>query len=427
MEKTEYQKFITVLKEELVPALGCTEPIAISYAAAKATEVLGCRPEYIDIKCSGNIIKNVKGVVVPNSDGMVGVRAAALLGAVGGDASRGLEVLQSVTPEHIATAKRMLTEKCCSYMFVKGVSNLYIKIRVTAASHYAEVELKDGHTNITRIEKDYKVLFEKENKEEENRNESTETDKSFLNIKSILEFANTANIADVKDILDAQIQLNTAIAREGLTGHYGAEVGRSLIEMYGDESVRIRARAKAAAGSDARMNGCSLPVVINSGSGNQGMTVSLPVIEYAKEMNVSQEKLYRALLVSNLVAMHQKRFIGKLSAYCGAVSAACAAGVGIAYLHDATYEQICDTITNTLGDVSGIVCDGAKASCAAKISTAIDAAITAYYMSTKQRHFKSGEGIVKSNIESTIQSVGRMGRVGMKSTDIEILKIMTEE
>lgn len=425
MEKTEYQKYIKVLEEELIPALGCTEPIAIAYAAAKATEILGSKPEYIDVKCSGNIIKNVKGVIVPNSDGMVGVRAAALLGAVGGDASRGLEVLQSVTPEHIEKAKKMLEDKCCSYMFVKGVSNLYIKIRVTAASHYAEVELKDGHTNITRIEKDYKVLFEKN--DDAGENHGTETDKSFLNIKSILEFANTANIADVKNILDTQIRLNSAIADEGLSGHYGAEVGRSLIEMHGADDVRIRARARAAAGSDARMNGCSFPVVINSGSGNQGMTVSLPVIEYAKEMKVPQEKLYRALLVSNLTAMHQKRFIGKLSAYCGAVSAACAAGVGIAYLHDASYEEICDTITDTLGNVSGIVCDGAKASCAAKISTAVDAAITGWYMSTKGRRFKPGEGIVKADIESTIQSVGRMGRVGMKSTDTEILKIMTEE
>lgn len=422
LEKKLYDNYVQILKNELVPALGCTEPIAIAYAAAKARDVLGCFPDHVDMRCSGNIIKNVKGVTVPNSDGMKGIDVAAILGIVGGDASRELEVLESVTKDDLVKTKELAQAGYCSCSIQEDVANLYIVATVRKDEHYAEVTIINRHTYITRIVKDGEVLFETAVSEESR----DYVDKSLLNVKDILEFADSVAIEDIKEVLDRQIEMNSAIADEGLIHPYGAQIGRTLLQVYGDD-VKIRAKARAAAGSDARMGGCSMPVVINSGSGNQGMTVSLPVIEFAKSLFCSQEKLYRALVVSNLVAIHQKKYIGSLSAYCGAVSAACGSGAAITYLYGGNYEEISATIVNTIGNVGGIVCDGAKSSCAAKIASAVDAAILGHFLGHKHRWFQPGEGIVQKDVEGTIKSMGYIGRVGMKDTDKQILNIMIEQ
>ncbi|MDO4269151.1 MAG: L-serine ammonia-lyase, iron-sulfur-dependent, subunit alpha [Eubacteriales bacterium] len=421
MDKTLYQNYVRILDHELVPALGCTEPIAIAYAAAKARDVLGQFPDSIEMCCSGNIIKNVMGVTVPNSGGLRGIDVAAALGVVGGRADMELEVLESITPEDIERTKRLVAEHFCTCTLQEGVENLYIVAKVKKGEHSAEVTIINRHTLITRIVKDGEVLFE-----HKASGQSPDcVDKSLLNVRDILAFADEVRLEDVEEIIGRQIELNSAISEEGLRHPYGAQVGRTLLEAYGDD-VKVRARARAAAGSDARMGGCSMPVVINSGSGNQGMTVSLPVAEYAREMGASREQLYRALVVSNLIAIHQKKYIGSLSAYCGAVSAACGAGAGIAYLSGATEEEIGLTIVNTIGNVGGIVCDGAKSSCAAKIASSVEAAILAYHMAKRHHSFQPGEGIVQGDVEGTIRSVGYIGRVGMKITDTEILNIMID-
>lgn len=421
MEKSLYQNYVRILNNELVPALGCTEPIAIAYAAAKARAVLGEFPDSVEMCCSGNIIKNVKGVTVPNSGGLRGIDVAAALGVVGGNADKALEVLEQVTAEDIEKTRKLVSEGFCSCTLQEGVENLYIVARVVKGEHYAEVTIINRHTLITRIEKDGEVLYEHKVSEKS----PDYVDKSQLNVHDIITFANEVAMEDIRDAIGSQIELNTAISDEGLHHCYGAEVGRTLLEVYGDD-VKVRARARAAAGSDARMGGCSLPVVINSGSGNQGMTVSLPVIEFAKELGVSKEKMYRALVVSNLIAIHQKKYIGSLSAYCGAVSAACGAGAAITYLYGGTEEEIGLTIVNTIGNVGGIVCDGAKSSCAAKIASSVEAAILAHYMASKHHSFQPGEGIVQDDVEGTIRSMGYIGRVGMKTTDTEILNIMID-
>ncbi|MDO4312189.1 MAG: L-serine ammonia-lyase, iron-sulfur-dependent, subunit alpha [Eubacteriales bacterium] len=422
MEKGLYDNYVNILKHELVPALGCTEPIAIAFASAKATQVLGEFPEHIDMSCSGNIIKNVKGVNVPNSGGLKGIEAAAVLGAVGGDADRELEVLETVTEEHIERTKELAAAKMCSCNLVEGVANLYITARVSKGEHYAEVTIINHHTNIIRIVKDGAVLLERPAEAEA---KEAGADKSKLTVKDILEFADEVKMEDIEEVIERQVRLNSAIAQEGLDNNYGAQIGKTLMHVWG-KSITTRACARAAAGSDARMGGCSLPVVINSGSGNQGMTVSLPVIAYAEEWEVSREKMYRALVVSNLIAIHQKYYIGSLSAYCGAVSAACGAGAGITYMYGGSYEQVSLTIINTLGNVGGIVCDGAKSSCAAKIASSVDAALMAFNLSIQNKSFLPGEGIIKGDIEETIKSMGYIGRVGMRSTDTEILNIMID-
>ena len=425
MDKGLYESYLRILRSELVPALGCTEPIAVAYAAARARKLLGAFPEKVEMYCSGNIIKNVKGVVVPNSSGQRGIETAALLGVIGGDESRKLEVLESVTKEDQEEAKKKNEAGLCKVFLAEGVANLYIRAVVSAAGHSAEVVIEDYHTNIVLEKKDGEVLFQVKElkKAEAGETPHISEDKARLDVKDILTFADELNVDDVKEVFDRQIAMNTAISQEGLKHHYGADVGKVILKNFGS-SVRERARAAAAAGSDARMGGCSLPVVINSGSGNQGMTCSLPVIEYAKELGVSREKLYRALAVSNLISIHQKKYIGSLSAYCGAVSAACGAGAAITYLYGGTYDDISRTITNTIANVGGIVCDGAKSSCAAKIAASVEAAILAHLMSFEKRVFQPGEGLVQEDVEGTIESIGRVGREGMKSTDIEILNIM---
>ena len=410
MNSALYENYLSILKHELVPALGCTEPIAIAYASAKAVQVLGEFPRSIEMRCSGNIIKNVKGVTVPNSGGMKGIDVAAVLGAVGGNPDQALEVLKNVTQKDIDRTKELLEQKICSCSLEENVANLYIRARAAKGNHYAEVTIVNHHTNITKIEKDGEILLENPVKEEE---ASPEIDKSRLTVKNILDFADQVKISDVEEVLERQIQMNSAIAQEGLDNNYGAQIGKTLMHTWG-KGVITRACAKAAAGSDARMGGCSMPVVINSGSGNQGITVSLPLVVYA-------------LVVSNLIAIHQTYYIGSLSAYCGAVSAACGAGAGITYMYGGNYEQVSLTIINTLGNVGGIVCDGAKPSCAAKIASSVDAALMAFHLSIQNKSFLPGEGIIKGDVEETIKSMGYIGRVGMRETDTEILNIMIDK
>ena len=425
MNRKIYNEYVTILESELVPALGCTEPIVLAYAAAKAKEVLGKMPDHITMRCSGNIIKNVKGVKVPNSGGMKGVEAAAVLGITGGDPSQALEVLEHVTDREIDEAEKLLKAGFCDCVLKDDVANLYIEAyavcKKTEKSE-ALVVIEDEHTNITHIEKDGQVLFHKEKKEYCQEREKT-PDKSLLNLEDIITFANEVQITDVEKVLGRQIKYNTRIAEEGLRNPWGAQVGRVVLEEFG-EDVKWRAVAKASAGSDARMSGCALPVIINSGSGNQGMTCSLPVIEFGKELKKSEEEIYRALCVSNLVALNQKKYIGSLSAYCGAVCAAAGAGAGITYLCGGTLEQIENTVVNTIADAGGIVCDGAKPSCAAKISTALQAAILSHKMAMRGLTFARGEGLVMDCPEDTIKAVGYVGRAGMKQTDVEILNLM---
>ena len=425
MNRKIYNEYVTILESELVPALGCTEPIALAYAAAKAKEVLGKMPDHITMRCSGNIIKNVKGVKVPNSGGMKGVEAAAVLGITGGDPSQALEVLEHVTDREIDEAEKLLKAGFCDCVLKDDVANLYIEAyavcKKTEKSE-ALVVIEDEHTNITHIDKDGQVLFHKEKKEYCQEREKT-PDKSLLNLEDIITFANEVQITDVEKVLGRQIKYNTRIAEEGLRNPWGAQVGRVVLEEFG-EDVKWRAVAKASAGSDARMSGCALPVIINSGSGNQGMTCSLPVIEFGKELKKSKEEIYRALCVSNLVALNQKKYIGSLSAYCGAVCAAAGAGAGITYLCGGTLEQIENTVVNTIADAGGIVCDGAKPSCAAKISTALQAAILSHKMAMRGLTFARGEGLVMDCPEDTIKAVGYVGRAGMKQTDVEILNLM---
>lgn len=415
-----FENFIDILEEELIPALGCTEPIAIALAAAKAREILGEMPDKLEVECSGNIIKNVKGVTVPTTGNMKGIETSAILGAVGGDPARALEVLTTIKPEHIEKTRELLAQRICEVVLAKGVENLYIKMTATKGKQSAVVTIADSHANIIKIEKNDAVIFEKDMNESKMQKKQ---DRSNLSIKNIYDFANTVDIEKIKPLLDRQIKCNMEIAQEGMKHKYGTNVGKTLIKYYG-EDVNTRAKAYAAAGSDARMSGCVLPVVINSGSGNQGMTVSIPVIIYADHLGSSDEKLYRALALSNLLAIHQKTGIGKLSAYCGAVSAACGAGAGIAYLHGKPLCVIEDTITNSLANVSGIVCDGAKPSCAAKIASSIDAALMGYMMALEGDAFSPGEGLVTENVEHTIKNIGLMAKVGMRETDIEILTLM---
>lgn len=424
MKKEEqcYQTYVEILKRELIPAMGCTEPIAIAYCSAKARAVLGETPEQVKIQVSGNIIKNVKSVIVPNSGGRRGIEAAAAVGILAGKEALGLEVLSQVSKEQKAEISEYLAQAKITVKPLESEYLLDILVTVEKDGSYASIRIAQEHTNIVRIEKNGEVLFEKEVEEQ---TEEGLPDYGLLTIEKIYDFATTADLEDVKDILERQIEYNTAISDEGMKGNYGADIGRILMLEYGDR-VENRAKARASAGSDARMNGCELPVIINSGSGNQGMTASLPVIEYAKELNSSKEQLYRALLLSNLITLHQKSGIGRLSAYCGAVSAGAAAGTGIAYLYGGDLEVVAHTLVNALAITSGIVCDGAKASCAAKIAASVDAGILGYKMYKNGKQFYGGDGLVAKGVENTIKNIGRLGKDGMRETDREIIKIMTE-
>ncbi|NCB73783.1 MAG: serine dehydratase subunit alpha family protein [Clostridia bacterium] len=425
MKKTDvnYEKCLNVLKEELLPAMGCTEPIAISYCAAVARETLGDIPDRIVVKASGNIIKNVKSVVVPNTGNLKGITAAAAAGVIAGDANKKLEVISSVTDEQIEEIKNYLNSTEISVELAETPYIFDINITVYKNDSYATVRIVNYHTNIVFIEKDGKVFRDSVISCEV---ENGLTNRSFLSVELILDFANSVDLADVKDLLDIQIKYNMAIAEEGLKGSYGANIGSVLLN-HNESSLKNKAKAMAAAGSDARMNGCDMPVIINSGSGNQGITASVPVVVYARELKVSDEKMYRALVLSNLIAIHQKTRIGRLSAYCGAINAGAAAGCGIAYLLDGSLDAISHTLVNALAIASGVICDGAKASCAGKIAVAVDTGILGYEMYCDNQQFFGGDGIVKKGTENTLASVGRLGHDGMKETDIEILNIMIDK
>ena len=425
MLKTDlkYGAFVKILEEELKPAMGCTEPIALAYAAAVARKVLGEMPDKVAIGASGSIIKNVKSVIVPNTNRLKGIPAAAAAGIVGGDPDKELEVIAHVTEEQIKGMRTFLDTAEITVEHVDNGLTFDIIVTLYKGENYSKVRIVNYHTNIVLIEKNGEILQEVEVQGE---SEEGLTDRSLLSMADIWDFINTVDIADIKEMLDRQIACNMAIAEEGIRGDYGANIGKVLIDMNGTD-IRTRARAMAAAGSDARMNGCELPVIINSGSGNQGITASVPVIVYARELGVSEDKMYRALALSDLTTIHQKTPIGRLSAFCGAVSAGAGAGAGIAYLNGGDFDAVIHTVINAVAIVSGMVCDGAKASCAAKIAEAVDAGIIGYNMHIRGQNFEDGDGIVKSCVEETILSVGRLAQEGMKETNTEILSIMIEE
>lgn len=417
-EDNIYQIYVQILKEELVTAMGCTEPIAISYAAARARAVLGELPEKIVVKASGSIIKNVKSVVVPNTGGLRGIEAAAAAGVVCGNENKKLEVLSEIESEDIERIKGYLGQADIKVEYQETGRTFDLSVCVYKEHSQASVRITDYHTNIVQIEKNWEFI------RDDLKDEKIEkANRDVLSMENIWEFVRCADIEDVKETLDKQIECNMKIAREGIRGNYGANIGSILLKMEGD-SVQIRAKAMAAAGSDARMNGCGLPVVINSGSGNQGITCSVPVLVYGESLNCDIEKIYRALLLSNLTAIYIKAGIGTLSAYCGAVSAGAAAGAGIAYLHGGGYEEIKHTVVNALAIVSGIVCDGAKASCAAKIASSVEAGIVGYYMYLNEQEFCAGEGIVAEGIDRTIENIGILGKEGMKETNKKIIEMM---
>lgn len=416
-----YKDCVNILKEELVKAMGCTEPIALAYCAAKCREVLGVEPDKVLVEASGSIIKNVKSVIVPNTDGMKGIEVAVATGIIAGDANKKLEVISNVSDEQ--------KNKVCEFLKTKNITIKHlidglifdIVITLYKGNDTAKVRIANNHTNIVLIEKNGKKIVEK------NVMDSADdgfTNRDFLSFDIIYDFAETVDINDVKELLNEQIKCNTAIAEEGLKNNYGSSIGKILYNEYGEDDVKHMAIAYATAGSDARMNGCTMPVVINSGSGNQGMTCSLPVIVYAKKMNVSEEKLYRALALSNLTTIYIKTYIGRLSAYCGAICAGSAAGAGIAYLKGGNKEAIAYTVQNALATTSGIICDGAKASCAAKIMSGINAGLLGYEMYQFDKNFKSGDGIVGDTPDDTVRNVGKLGAEGMVGTNDTIIKIM---
>lgn len=422
MNKTDkiYQTYINILKEELIPAMGCTEPIAIAYASAKAREILGSIPQKVKIQASGSIIKNVKSVIVPNTHHLKGIPAAVTAGIIAGDSSRELEVISTVSDEQVKAMKEYLNNTDIDVEYIDNGLVFEIIVIVYNNDDYVKVRIVNYHTNIVLIEKNNEKILDIPVAV---AGDEISADRNLLNMEDIWEFIHCLDIDDVKEILDRQILYNMAIANEGLKGDYGANIGKVLLKTYGDD-VKFKAKAMASAGSDARMNGCELPVVINSGSGNQGITCSVPVIVYAKELNSSAKQLYQALVLSNLVAIHQKTGIGRLSAYCGAVNAGAAAGAGIAFLCGGGYKEVIHTIVNALAIVSGIICDGAKASCAGKIASSVDAGILGYEMYKNGQQFYAGDGIITKGIEATIKNVSRLGKEGMKETNKEIIDMM---
>ena len=420
-----YGNYLKILQEELVPATGCTEPIAIAYGAAKARELLGVLPESVLVEASGNIIKNVKSVVVPNTDSLKGIEAAAAAGIVAGQSDKILEVISEVTPAQRAEIRVYLADHPIVVKPAEGDKVFDILITLRAGNNHVKLRISDYHTHIVYIEKNGEVLFQRGEVLSDSARDML-TDRSCLSVEGVLDFASTCNLEDVRALIERQIDYNYAIAEEGLRHSWGANIGSVLKEHYG-VGIYSRARYMAAAGSDARMSGCEMPVIIVSGSGNQGITASVPVVEYAKELNVSRDQMVRAVLLSDLLTIHLKTGIGRLSAYCGAVSAGCSAGAAIAYLHGGGFREIAHTLVNSLAIVSGMICDGAKASCAAKISAAVDAGLVGYSMFRSGQQFRGGDGIVTKGVEETIRNIGRLGRLGMRETDREIIRIMTNQ
>ena len=424
MEKTDakYQAYLQILREELVPAMGCTEPIALAYGAAVARRKLGCLPDTVSVQVSGNLVKNVKSVIVPNTGGLKGIPAAVTAGLVAGDPDRVLEVISVVTEEQKAEMAHFLSTHPIQVHLADTPLTFDYTVTLTGSGHTVTLRIVNYHTNIVLLEKD---SVREIDLPVEGEQETALTDRSVLTIKDIVDFADSVDVDELRPMLDPQIQYNMAIAEEGLLHAYGSNVGKVL--MSTEASLERRARAKASAGSDARMNGCEMPVVIVSGSGNQGITASVPVIEYARSLGIPEERMYRALAVSDLCTIHQKTYIGRLSAFCGAVSAGAGAGAGICYLLGGGYDQVKHTIVNALAFHSGVVCDGAKSSCAAKISMAVEAGIFGYQMYQNGQQFHTGDGIISDTVEHTIQNVGELGRQGMRETDHVILDLMTRE
>ena len=412
--------FIAIIKEELVPAMGCTEPISLAYAAAVGRKYLGAEPEHIVAKCSGNMIKNVRCVTIPNSGGLIGIETACVLGAVAGDPEAKMEVLEKVDDAGRARSKELLEQKICVVEFLDSEIPLHYVLILTKGEESVEVEVRYSHINIVRILKNKEVAFESP---EEVAKTGHLTDRSGLSIENIKLFADEVPVAEIRDIYERQIRCNMDIAYEGISGNYGLGIGRVIREAYPDNVV-TRMKAYAAAGSEARMAGCDMPVIINSGSGNQGIASSVPVIIYAREMNIPSTRLYRALAFSSLLTIYQKEFIGKLSAFCGAVSASCASAAAITYLAGGSIGQIKATIDNTLANIPGIICDGAKISCAAKIASSLDAAMMAHHLAMRNKEYDAFTGILKEEINDTISTVGHIGKVGMRQTDKEIIKMM---
>lgn len=423
MNRELYNTYVHILEEELIPAMGCTEPIAIAYAASIARAALGMLPEHVEIHVSGNIIKNVKSVIVPHTGGLHGIEAAVAAGLVAGDQQRELEVIADVTEEQIKQIKAYLEQTEITVAQAETERVFEIDLRAEKDGRRVQVKIVDGHTNVVLVRRNEEIRYESSMLSEAPDEAVHKTDHSLLEVEKIVLFAEEVELEDVTEVLERQITYNTAIAEEGLRGKYGANIGNVLLTAYGN-SVGNRAKAWAAAGSDARMSGCELPVVINSGSGNQGITVSLPIIVYAEELHASKEQLYRALVIGNLIAIHLKTGIGCLSAYCGATSAGCGAAAGITYLYGGGYKEIAHTVVNALAINSGMVCDGAKASCAAKIASAVGAGLLGMEMYRQGSQFVGGDGIVTKGVEKTIMNVGDLAREGMAQTDKEIIQIM---
>ncbi len=422
LDKELQEEYIRILEEELVPAMGCTEPIALAYAAAKGKEALGVEPQNIVARCSGNMIKNVRCVTIPNSGGLIGIEAACILGAVAGDAHGKMEVLERVDDAGRVRARELLAKKICQVEFLDSEIPLHFILILSAGGHSVEVEVRHSHTNIVSIKKDGEIVFSKPKKLART---GYVTDRSKLSIEAIRQFADEVDLELIRKLCERQIRYNMDIAYEGISGNYGLGIGRVIRESYAD-GVITRMKAYAAAASEARMGGCDMPVIINSGSGNQGIASSVPVIVYAREKDIPTEKLYRALAFSSLLTIYQKEFIGKLSAFCGAVSASCASAAAITYLAGGTTEQIKQTIDNTLANIPGILCDGAKISCAAKIASSLDAAMMAHHLAMQNKAYEAYTGILKEDAGETISCVGYIGKVGMHQTDKEIIKMMLE-
>lgn len=428
MNYNETQTILKILEEEVVPAEGCTEPIALAYVGAKAKEILNDEIEKVTIKVSGNMIKNVKSVVIPNSGGMVGIEASVVMGIVAGDAKKDLMVISDISSEDMENVKEFLKTKEIKVIHEDTDIKLYAKILLESKNKSASVEIKHMHTNITHVEKDHKVILDRPCNDIDFN--SPLTDRKILNIKMIYELAKTIKLEKIEALFTKVIALNSQIAREGLMGHYGVNIGKIISDniekgFYGDDA-RNRAASFASAGSDARMSGCSLPVMTTSGSGNQGMTSSLALIEYARIMKISQEKLIRSLFFSHLATIHIKTNVGRLSAYCGVICSAAAVAGALAYINDESYEVVAHSVVNTLGDVSGIICDGAKSSCAMKISTTIYAAFDSYLLAKEGRYLHGGDGIIARDIETTIKNIGKLSQDGMNTTDKVIIGIMSE-
>ena len=430
MEKNckTYRDYLKILEEELIPAMGCTEPISVAYCAAVARQTLGAIPEKVEIFASGNIIKNVKSVVVPNTGGMRGIAVAAAAGILAGDPSKELQVIAEVTDEQKADIRAFVENIPITIDTTDSNLVFDLVIILSGDGHTSRVRIANYHTNVVLIEKDGVVLHEQEIRED---TDSDLTDRTFMKAESILDFADTVALEDVTPLLDRQIACNMTIAEEGIRGDYGANIGSVLLKAYEDvaalqdeSSIILKCRAYAAAGSDARMSGCELPVIINSGSGNQGITASVPVVIYARETGTSKEAMYRALVLSNLLAIYQKTPIGRLSAYCGVINAGTAAVCGISYLRGGRFKEIAHTLVNSLAISSGVICDGAKASCAGKIALSLDSAFLGLKMYENKQQFYGGDGIVKKGVDNMVSGVGRLGRNGMRGTDKEILKIM---